>query len=306
MNGFGKVAVFMGGVSSEREVSLRSGKAILNSLLRSGVNAFSIDLNSSSIFDLFDNDFDVAFLALHGKGGEDGCIQGVLEWMGKPYTGSGVMASAIAMDKYKTKQIWSMGGLYTPKAKLISCGDDIEEACESFNFPVMLKPIYEGSSIGVFKVDKKENIKKAFFEALKHDKSIMIEEYISGDEYTVSIVNDEVFPVIGMQSSNDFYDYDAKYFSSDTRYSLPSGLSDEMEDRLKSLSAKSYRMIGCEGWGRVDIIVDKSGLPWLIEVNSCPGMTETSLVPKAAEFSGINFDALVISILESARTKSLP
>jgi D-alanine-D-alanine ligase len=298
-----KVAVLMGGCSAEREVSLKSGNAILKALARSGVDAFGLDIKDDAVQLLSDSEFDVAFIALHGRGGEDGCIQGVLEWLGKPYTGSSVMASAIGMDKHKTKQIWSMGGLYTPGAELVNSRSVLERVCNCFNFPVMVKPIHEGSSIGIVKADTVEGLYDAYDKALSFDRLVMVEEFVDGDEFTVGIVSGEPLPVIGMQSSHDFYDYDAKYTSSDTIYKIPSGLSDSMERRLKELSVKAYDLIGCEGWARVDIMVDKSGMPWLIEINTCPGMTERSLVPQAAAHSGVDFDKLVLSILHTASLK---
>lgn len=300
-----RVAVLMGGISAEREVSLKSGTAILNALLRSGVDAFGIDLQRNAVQQLLDAEFDVAFVALHGRGGEDGCIQGVLEWLGKPYTGSGVMASAIGMDKYKTKQVWSMGGLYTPKSTLLHSKEELEKVCDTFTFPVMVKPIHEGSSIGIVKAKDQNELLEAYNDALQYDKLVMVEEFVKGNEYTVAVVSGEALPVIGMVPSNDFYDYEAKYQSLDTVYNLPCGLESAVEDRLKVLSKKAYEMIGCEGWGRVDVIIDDSGMPWLIEINTCPGMTERSLVPQAAKHAGTDFDTLVVSILETANLKAL-
>lgn len=300
-----KVAVLMGGISAEREISLKSGEAVLASLKKSGIDAFKLDLKKDALQQIVKAEFDIAFLALHGRGGEDGCIQGVLEWLGKPYTGSGVMASAIAMDKYKTKQIWSMGGLYTPKSMLISSRKELEEASNTVTFPVMIKAIHEGSSIGIVKAHNKDEFFEAYNKVLEYDKYVMIEEFIEGDEYTVSIVSGHALPVIGMVTPNDFYDYNAKYQSASTIYNLPSGLDNAMEEKLKILSKKAYTMIGSEGWGRVDIIIDKSGMPWLIEINTCPGMTERSLVPQAAQQEGIDFDSLVLSILNSASLKAL-
>lgn len=300
-----KACVLMGGISAEREVSLKSGTAILSALQRSGVDAFGLDLSVNAVQQLLDADFDVAFVALHGRGGEDGCIQGVLEWLGKPYTGSGVMASAIGMDKYKTKQIWSTGGLYTPKATLLHSKEELEKVCDTFTFPVMVKPIHEGSSIGIVKAKSQDELLKAYKDALQYDKLVMVEEFVQGNEYTVAVVSGEALPVIGMVPSNDFYDYEAKYQSSGTVYNLPCGLEPAVEERLKVLSKKAYAMIGCEGWGRVDVIIDDTGMPWLIEINTCPGMTERSLVPQAAKYAGTDFDTLVVSILETASLKAL-
>src|SRR5690554_4101661 len=300
-----RVAVLMGGVSAEREISLKSGEAILFSLQRSGIDAFGIDIDDRAVAKLVTAEFDVAFIALHGRGGEDGCIQGALEWLKKPYTGSGVMASAIGMDKYKTKQIWSMEGLYTPKYEILNSEVDLQRVCHVFNFPVMVKPIHEGSSIGIMKAKNEQELKVAYKIAKEYDRLVMVEEFIDGEEYTVAVVNGEALPVIGMTSSHEFFDFDAKYNSSQTVYNIPSGLSSAIEKRLQDLSIKAFNMVGCEGWARVDVMVDKSGIPWLIEINTCPGMTERSLVPQAAKFKGVSFDELVVSILKTSRLKSL-
>ncbi|WP_311066005.1 D-alanine--D-alanine ligase [Halomonas sp. DWK9] len=295
-----KVAVLMGGVSSEREVSLKSGNAILAALLRSGVNAFGIDLKENAIQDIISSDFDIAFIALHGRGGEDGCIQGVLEWLKKPYTGSDVMSSAIAMNKYKTKQIWNSLGLATPSSKLVTSYEDLNRAVKELSFPLMVKPLHEGSSIGISKVYDPEQLKAAFELADKFDKQIMVEEFVQGQEFTVAIVGENVFPVIGMETNNEFYDFDAKYKSLETVYKVPSGLNEEQESIIKKLAWEGYSSIDCSGWGRVDIMVDADKKPWLIEVNTCPGMTERSLVPQAAKYIGIDFDELVLKIANSA------
>lgn len=295
-----KVAVLMGGVSSEREVSLKSGIAVLNALLRSDVDAFCIDLKENAIQEIINNDFDIAFIALHGRGGEDGCIQGVLEWLNKPYTGSDVMSSAVAMNKHKTKQIWSSLGLATPRAKLVTNYDELFLAIEELAFPLMVKPLHEGSSIGISKVYDSKQLKAAFELADKFDKKIMVEEFVDGQEFTVAIVGDDILPVIGMETKNEFYDFDAKYKSTETVYKIPSGLNEQQESIVKRLAWEGYSSLECSGWGRVDIMVDSKEKPWLIEVNTCPGMTERSLVPQAAKEIGVGFDQLVLSILETA------
>lgn len=294
-----KVAVLMGGVSSEREVSLRSGNAVLDALLRSGVDAFGIDLKENAIQEIISHNFDIAFIALHGRGGEDGCIQGVLEWLNKPYTGSDVMSSAVAMNKYKTKQIWSSLGLDTPKSKLVANYDELSIAVKELAFPLMVKPLHEGSSIGISKVYNSEQLKAAFELADKFDKKIMVEEFVDGQEFTVAIVGDNILPVIGMETKNEFYDFDAKYNSTETVYKIPSGLNESQESIVKKLAWEGYASLECSGWGRVDIMLDLKGKPWLIEVNTCPGMTERSLVPQAAKEVGVDFDQLVLSILET-------
>ncbi|MGP9639900.1 D-alanine--D-alanine ligase [Halomonas sp. AOP42-A1-14] len=297
-----KVAVLMGGLSSERDISLKSGNAVLNSLLRSGIDAIGIDLQDNAIQEIIRSDFDVAFIALHGRGGEDGCIQGVLEWLDKPYTGSRVMASAIAMDKFKTKQVWNSIGLSTPRSMIVSTNEDLDDVTERLTFPLMVKPLHEGSSIGISKVFDTKQLTSAFQLADKYDKQIMVEEFVEGQEFTVAIVDDNVLPVIGMKTNNEFYDFDAKYQSKDTVYLIPSGLSEENELKIKALAKEGYDSIGCVGWGRVDIMVDKEGTPWLIEVNTCPGLTERSLVPQAANSIGVSFDQLVLNILSSVVT----
>lgn len=296
----GKVAVLMGGISSEREISLNSGGAILSSLQRSGIDAFGIDLKDNAIQKIVDSEFDIAFIALHGRGGEDGCIQGVLEWLGKPYTGSHVMASALAMNKYKTKQIWNSVGLSTPKSMVVSSHADLDNVDAKLAYPLMVKPLHEGSSIGISKVFDSTQLTMAFELADKYGKQVMVEEFIEGEEFTVAIVGEDVLPIIGMKTNNEFYDFDAKYQSKETVYVIPSGLDKEQELEIELLAKEGYSSIGCVGWGRVDVMVDNKGKPWLIEVNTCPGMTERSLVPQAANYIGTSFDQLVLNILDTA------
>lgn len=299
----GRVAVLMGGCSAEREVSLRSGQAVLDALLRSGVNAFGLELGSDALLQLTAEKFDKAFIALHGRGGEDGSIQGVLEWLRIPYTGSDVLASALGMDKYKCKQVWQGMGLPTPASALLTAATSAEALVAELGLPLMIKPAHEGSSIGMSKVVSIEQLQQAYQEAARYDDRVLAEQFVTGAEFTVSIVDDQALPVIGLKTTHDFYDFSAKYTATDTRYLLPSGLPAAEETALQQLALDAYRAVGCESWGRVDVMVDQQGQPWLLEVNTSPGMTDHSLVPQAAAHAGISFEQLVLKILATARLK---
>jgi len=299
----GRVAVLMGGCSAEREVSLRSGQAVLAALEAQGVNAFGLDLGKNAVAQLLAEPIDRAFIALHGRGGEDGCIQGVLEWLGIPYTGSDVMASALAMDKYKCKQVWLGQGLPTPPSCLLTENTEPEQIVTELGLPLMVKPAHEGSSLGMSKVNSASELKKAWLEASQYDDRVLAERYIQGAEFTVSIVDNQALPVIGLQTSHDFYDYSAKYVTGDTHYLLPSGLNDQQQQALQDLALTAYQAVGCEGWGRVDIMVDEQQQPWLLEVNTSPGMTNMSLVPQAAAYMGMDFGELVLKLVTTARLK---
>lgn len=300
---FGRVAVLMGGCSAERDVSLRSGNAVLEALLRSGVDAFGLDLTEQAVTQLTAEKFDRAFIALHGRGGEDGSIQGVLEWLRIPYTGSDVMASALGMDKFKCKQVWQGLGLPTPASSLLNAKTNAEQLVAKLGLPLMVKPAHEGSSIGMSKITSAEALAKAYAKASHYDSRILAERFIRGSEFTVSIVDGKALPVIGLKTSHDFYDFNAKYTATDTQYLLPCGLSNQEEQALQQLALDAYQAVGCESWGRVDIMVDEAKQPWLLEVNTSPGMTDHSLVPQAAAFSGISFDQLVLDILNTANLK---
>lgn len=300
---FGRVAVLMGGCSAERDVSLRSGNAVLAALLRSGVDAFGLDLTDQAVTQLAVEKFDRAFIALHGRGGEDGSIQGVLEWLRIPYTGSDVMASALGMDKFKCKQVWQGLGLPTPASSLLNANTNAEQLVAKLGLPLMVKPAHEGSSIGMSKITSAEALTKAYVKASQYDSRILAERFISGSEFTVSIVDGKALPVIGLKTSHDFYDFNAKYTATDTQYLLPCGLSNQEEQAMQQLALDAYRAVGCESWGRVDIMVDEARQPWLLEVNTSPGMTDHSLVPQAAAFAGISFDQLVLDILNTANLK---
>ncbi|HKM15447.1 MAG TPA: D-alanine--D-alanine ligase [Marinospirillum sp.] len=300
---FGRVAVLMGGCSAERDVSLRSGNAVLAALLRSGVNAFGLDLTKQAVAQLTAEKFDRAFIALHGRGGEDGSIQGVLEWLRIPYTGSDVMASALGMDKFKCKQVWQGLGLPTPVSSLLNADTNAEQLVAKLGLPLMVKPAHEGSSIGMSKITSAKQLAQAYVKASEYDSRILAERFISGSEFTVSIVDGKALPVIGLKTSHDFYDFNAKYTATDTQYLLPCGLSNQEEQAIQQLALDAYRAVGCESWGRVDIMVDEARQPWLLEVNTSPGMTDHSLVPQAAAFAGLSFDQLVVNILATANLK---
>lgn len=295
---FGKVAVLLGGKSAEREVSLDSGKAVLEALLRSGVNAESFDPQERSVTELVN--YDRAFIVLHGRGGEDGQIQGVLEWLNIPYTGTGVQGSAIGMDKVKTKQIWQGSALPTAPYRIISKDSNLNEVIESLGLPLIIKPVHEGSSVGMSKVEKAEDLAKAIEKATVHDAVVMAEKWITGREYTIAFLNGRALPVIRLQPPADvaFYDYEAKYNRNDVEYGIPCGLSETEEKQLQELCLRAFQAVGASGWGRIDAMLDEQGNFWLLEVNTVPGMTSHSLVPKAAQAVGYEFDQLCVAILE--------
>jgi len=295
---FGKVAVLFGGKSAEREVSLDSGNAVLEALLRSGVQAEAFDPKHRSVTELVN--YDRAFIVLHGRGGEDGQIQGTLEWLDVPYTGTGVQGSAIGMDKIKTKQIWQGTDLPTAPYRIISKDSNIDEIVDSLGLPVIIKPVHEGSSIGMSKVEKKEDFAQAIAKATEHDAIVMAEKWITGCEYTIVVLNGEALPVIRLEPPKDvaFYDYDAKYQRNDVQYGIPSGLSESDEKQLQQLTLRAFQAVGASGWGRVDAMQDEQGNFWLLEINTVPGMTSHSLVPKAAKAVGVGFDELCVTILE--------
>ncbi len=297
---FGTVAVLMGGFAAERDVSIKSGTAVLQALKRKGVQAVGVDVKDDLIRPLLDREFDRVFNIIHGRGGEDGVLQGVLESMRIPYTGSGVMASALSMDKLRTKICWKGQGLATPGWYLLQDEQDIDRCIEKLGFPLMVKPALEGSSIGMSKASNREELIDAFELASKYLCDVYAETWVEGNEYTVGVLNNEVLPVIRLETANVFYDYEAKYFSDDTQYHCPSGLDEEREKDLQDLALKASKVIGVSGWGRVDVFIDKKDQPQLIEVNTVPGMTDHSLVPMAAKAAGVEFDDLVWRILETS------
>ncbi len=300
MKRFGKVAVLFGGRSAEREVSLKSGAAVLAALQRSGVDAHAFDPAKRDLHNLLDERFDRVFIALHGRYGEDGTVQGALELMGIPYTGSGVMASSIAMDKWRTKMIWQAAGLPIPDFMMLNENSDWEGVVARLGLPLFVKPANEGSSVGISKVKQLSELKAAYEEAAKHDKLVIAERFIGGGEYTAAILNGRALPVIKIEPANEFYDYEAKYLRDDTRYLCPCGLSAEQEAEMQALAQQGFAVIGGQGWGRVDFLRGADGKAYLLEVNTSPGMTDHSLVPMAAREAGISFEQLVVQVLEAA------
>ena len=300
MKNFGKVAVLFGGRSAEREVSLKSGAAVLAALKKSGVDAHAFDPAARDLHELKDEKFDRVFIALHGRFGEDGTVQGALELMGIPYTGSGVMASAIAMDKWRTKLIWQAAGLPIPEYEALTEPSDWNAVADHLDLPLFVKPANEGSSVGISKVKRVEDLQAAYDEAAKHDKVVLVESSVSGGEYTVAILNGRALPVIKIEPANEFYDYEAKYLRDDTRYLCPSGLSAEDESEMQRLAQQAFALIGGQGWGRVDFLRDEMGKAYLLEINTSPGMTDHSLVPMAARQAGISFEQLVVQIIGAA------
>lgn len=295
---FGKVAVLLGGKSAEREVSLDSGTAVLEALVRSGVNAEAFDPQERSVTELVN--YDRAFVVLHGRGGEDGQIQGALEWLNIPYTGTGVQGSAIGMDKVKTKQVWQGSELPTAPYRIVTKNSNAQEIVSTLDLPLIIKPVHEGSSIGMSKVEKVEDFADAIAKATEHDAVVMAEKWITGREFTIVILNGQALPVIRLQPPEDvaFYDYEAKYQRNDVEYGIPCGLSESEEKELQALALRAFQAVGASGWGRIDAMQDEQGNFWLLEVNTVPGMTSHSLVPKAAAAIGYSFDALCVAILE--------
>jgi D-alanine-D-alanine ligase len=293
---FGKVAVLYGGWSAERPVSLVSGAAVHQGLCRKGVDARLLDVDHHIMARLVDEGFDRAFIVLHGRGGEDGVIQGALETLAMPYTGSGVMASALAMDKYRCKQIWQAIGLPTPRFRVLQQDADLQSLAE-LGFPLMIKPAHEGSSIGMSKVRNAVQLQAAWQEARRFDGLVLAEQWISGAEYTLAVLGERVLPMIRLETPHDFYDYEAKYRADTTHYHCPCGLDAAQESAFAALALQAFRAVGASGWGRVDLMVDGDGHPWLLEINTVPGMTDHSLVPMAAAQADIGFDALVWQIL---------
>jgi D-alanine-D-alanine ligase len=297
-SGLGKVAVLLGGRSGEREVSLKSGAAVLAALQRQGVDAQAFDPKDRALSEL--TAFDCVFIALHGRYGEDGTIQGALELMGVPYTGSGVMASAVGMDKWRTKLLWRAAGITTPDFELVDAHSDFAAIEKKLGLPLFVKPANEGSSIGISKVKQAGGLKAAYEEAAKSDPLVIAERFVGGGEYTVGILGDTALPVIRIVPANEFYDFEAKYLRDDTQYLCPCGLPQAQEDRIRAEALQAFRAIGGQGWGRVDFLMDEAGKHYFLEVNTSPGMTDHSLVPMAAKAAGISFDELVLKILGMA------
>ena len=293
---FGKVAVLFGGRSGEREVSLKSGSAVLAALQRQGVDAHAFDPATQELSVL--KAYDRAFIALHGRYGEDGTIQGALELMDIPYTGSGVMASALGMDKWRTKLLWTAAGVTTPNYVLMDDSTHAENVVTALGLPLFVKPANEGSSIGVSKVKQAGDLMAAYSLAKQSDPLVIAEQFVGGGEYTVGILGDTALPIVRIVPKNEYYDYEAKYLRDDTEYRCPSGLSTEQEKQIQAEALQAFKVLGCRGWGRVDFLMDDAGKHYFLEVNTSPGMTDHSLVPMAAKAAGLDFEALVIRILQ--------
>ena len=296
-----KVAVLMGGRSAEREISLMSGAGVLKALRARGVDAHAFDPAERDLFELRREGYARCFIALHGRGGEDGTVQGALEVMGIAYTGSGVLGSAVALDKWRTKMIWLAGGLPTPRYRVLAEGDDWEGVARGLGLPLIVKPANEGSTLGLTKVTAVAQLAAAYELAAKKYRDIALaESFVAGPEYTAGILGDTVLPLIRIEAPQGNYDYHHKYFSDDTKYICPCGLPDAKEAELRALCLAAFRLVGCSGWGRVDLMLDAAGKPWLLEVNTSPGMTGHSLVPMAAKVAGLSYDDLCVKILEGA------
>lgn len=300
---FGKVAVLLGGESGEREVSIQSGQAVLAALVRQGVDAHAFDPKYQEMSEL--EAFDRVFIALHGRFGEDGTVQRILDSMRIPYTGSGVTASAIGMDKWQTKLKWAEAGVITPAFELVNAHSDFAAIETKLGLPLFVKPANEGSSIGISKVKQAGDLKAAYTLAAQADPLVIAEQYIGGGEYTVGILGDMALPIVRIVPKTEFYDYEAKYIRDDTEYLCPCGLSAVTEAKIQQEALDAFRAIGCRGWGRVDFLMDESGQHYFLELNTSPGMTSHSLVPMAAKAAGISFDALVMAILATTLTMEM-
>lgn len=298
---FGKVAVLFGGSSAEREVSLMSGSAVLAALQAAGVDAHAFDPAERDLHILKEEGFERAFIALHGRGGEDGTVQGALELMGIPYTGSGVMASALSMDKWRTKMVWLAAGLPTPRYAILEIDTDWDAVVAELGLPIFVKPVHEGSSMGATKVVEAGQLRAAWELAARYDRLVIAEEFIAGAELTAPFLEDRALPLVRIVAPDGNYDYQHKYFTDDTRYDCPCGLPAAQEAELQALVMKCARVLGCRGWGRADLILSEDGRPYLLEMNTSPGMTGHSLVPMSARVAGLDFTALCLEILQGAR-----
>ncbi len=303
-NDYGKVVVLMGGWSAEREVSLNGGSAVLQALQNQNIDCIALDIKKDKVFSQISNcEYDIAFNMLHGRGGEDGVIQALLELKNKPYTGSNLSASAITMDKVKTKQLLEGVGLPTPSFSVVTEESDFEYIASSLGLPLVVKPALEGSSIGMSIVEQVSEFYDAYVLASRFCNSVMAESFIEGTEYTATILGDKVLPIIRLETPRQFYDYVAKYEATDTHYFCPAGLENKDEQQLRNLALSAFKACGATGWGRVDLFVDQQDKPWIIEINTVPGMTDHSLVPMSAAQAGISFEALVLLILDQALDK---
>lgn len=300
MSVFGRVAVLMGGVAAEREVSLRSGQAITQALQRAGVDAHGLDVTRLEQLVEISQSYDRAFIALHGRWGEDGQVQAILQSLAMPFTGSQMAASALAMDKLRTKWLWRGAGLSTPDFVQVSQFQPLDLENFNLSFPLIVKPSHEGSSIGMRKVYNPEELQQAVEFAQQYDNEVLIEQWITGREFTVGVLNGRVLPTIELKTTHDFYDYSAKYQSNDTQYLCPCELSQSLQEQIDQLVLRGFDVVGAKGWGRMDLLVDDNHQAWLIELNTVPGMTDHSLVPKAAKVMGLSFEKLVVEILKTS------
>lgn len=301
---FGKVAVLMGGHSAERTISLQSGTAVLQALQAAGIDAHGLDAaDRGLVAELATGGYARVFIALHGRGGEDGVMQGLLDVLGLPYTGSGVLGSALAMDKLRTKQVWDSAGIPTPAFSMLRDAADLDAVQDKPGYPVIVKPSREGSSLGISRVETPAELPAAWQLALRYDADVLAEQCIEGVEYTAGILAAETLPLIRLETPNTFYDYAAKYQADTTRYLIPCGLEEDRERQLREQALAAFRVTGASGWGRVDFMLDAAGQPWFIEVNTIPGLTDHSLVPMAAGAAGMDFTGLVCRILETTRNR---
>jgi D-alanine-D-alanine ligase len=297
---FGRVAVLMGGRSAEREISLISGQAVLNSLQSQGIDAYGIDVNFDIAHELAQGDFDRAFIVLHGRGGEDGEIQGFLQAVNLPYTGNSVVSSVLSMNKRISKNNWIQQGLPTARYARVNAETDLEQLVADLGLPLFIKPVNEGSSIGMSRVEHSDDLAGAIELALKYDADVIAEQWINGEEYTVAIVDGITLPAIRLKTPHAFYDYEAKYQANTTEYLCPCGLDGETESQMQAIALAAFNNLGMQGWGRIDMMRDQQGAFYLLEANSVPGMTDHSLVPMAAKQYGWSFDDLVWRILETS------
>ncbi len=300
MSRFGKVAVLFGGKSTEREISLLSGNAVLDALRGQGVDAHAFDPAQRPLEDLVHEGFQRVFIALHGRYGEDGTVQGALELLGIPYTGSGVMASALAMDKWRTKLVWQAVGVPTPKYALLNADSDWQDVVTKLGLPLIVKPAHEGSTIGLTKVMNASELPQAYALAARYDDLVLAEEFVAGQELTAAVLGEVALPLVRIEAPSGNYDYQNKYFTDTTKYYCPSGVAAELEAQIQAMTLKAFRVLGCSGWGRADVILRSDGSFSFLEINTSPGMTGHSLVPMAAKVAGLSFPDLVVNILESA------
>lgn len=303
---FGRVAVLMGGWSTEREVSLLSGRNVLEALCAAGIDAHGVDVDRGNILRLAECGYTRAFNLLHGTGGEDGTVQAVLDLQGIPYPGCGVLASALGMDKLLCKHIWKAEGLPTPDYRLLGDSFDARVAAETLGYPLFIKPTADGSSMGVSKVSSPDQLTRALAEAYRPGGAVMAEAFVNGGEYTCAILEGQPLPLIQIDPDGEFYDYRAKYLSDNTRYHCPASLDSEAASALQDLCQRAFESLGGQGWGRVDFLLDNNAQPWLIEINTLPGMTAHSLLPIAARSAGIDFKELCWAVLETSMTSDAP